>query len=206
MTLGARAFFNEFLTEFGREKGKTLWHKIYYQNRKWTARMLGTGVSREKGDYGIIGRIGKKFGYEIDAEWRRIDQVWSYYLPKPEKCKDQPWRNDVIIEHENDIDELEYTFFKFDEISAPLKVGIFYPEEENEITYLEKCRQVISRQVTSYPGEVYLIIFGFIDEEENEVFWHAYEIDFKGMSSNCTSDNNARRKDKVFSIDHQLRL
>jgi hypothetical protein len=180
MTLGVRAFFHKFLAQFEKEGKKTKWQDIYHQNRKWTAKMLGTGKSRKKGDHGIIGRIGKKFGYNIDPEWRHIDQVWSYYLPEPKKCEYLPWRNDVIIEHENYIKNLEYTFYKFDEISSPLKVGIFYPGEEYEKECLEKCQQMIIKQVSSYPGEVYLIIFGFLNEEEEKVYWHAYEIDFKG--------------------------
>ena len=140
--------------------------------------MLGTGPSRKKGNFGLVGRIGKKFGYEIDAEWRHIDQVWYFRLPKPETWESPPWKNDVVVEHENNIKNLEYTLFKFDEISAPLKVGIFYPREE-EKEYLDKACEIIKKQVTSYPGEVYLIIFGFLDEDEG-VYWHGYEIDFKG--------------------------
>ena len=43
----------------------------------------------------------------------------------------------------------------------------------------DKACEIIKKQVTSYPGEVYLIIFGFLDEEKG-VYWHGYEIDFKG--------------------------
>jgi hypothetical protein len=179
VTVGARAFLVEFLEEFDEEKKNTNWTKIYQNNAKWTAKMLGTGRSRKRGDYGLIGRIGEKFGYEIQSEWRRIDQVWYYYLPKPKKCVEAPWRNDVVIEHENYIENLEYTFYKFDEISAPLKIGIFYAGEEEE-SCLERCREMVLKQVSSYPGEVYLIIFGFLDDEIDEVGWHAYEIDFKG--------------------------
>jgi len=178
MTLGCRAFFCEFLAEFEKENRNTKWEKIYDKNRIWTAKMLGTGKSREKGNYGLLGRIGKRFGYEIDPEWRHIDQVWYYHLPKPKTWQNPPWKNDVLVEHENDIDNLEYTLFKFDEISSPLKVGIFYPGKDEE-EYLEKAAEIIKKQVTSYPGEVYLIVFGFL-EEERGVYWHAYEIDFKG--------------------------
>jgi hypothetical protein len=38
---------------------------------------------------------------------------------------------------------------------------------------------MILKQVSSYPGGVYLIIFGFLNEEKG-VYWHGYEIDFKG--------------------------
>lgn len=178
MTLGCRAFFREFLAEFDKERQKTNWEKIYDKNRVWTAKMLGTGESRRKGDYGLIGRVGKKFGYELQAEWMRIDQVWYHWLKKPEKWKERPWKTDVVIEHENYIDNLEFTIFKLREVSAPLKVGIFYPEEEEE-KYLQKCREMIMKQVSSYPGGVYLIIFGFLDEEVG-VYWLGYEIDFKG--------------------------
>lgn len=52
--------------------------------------MLGTGKSRKKGDFGLIGRIGQKFGYEIQAEWMRLDQVWYFHLPKPENWEQPP--------------------------------------------------------------------------------------------------------------------
>ena len=61
MTLGCRAFFLEFLAEFDKEKKRTKWDKIYDDNKKWTAKMLGTGPSRKKDDYGLLGRIGQKF-------------------------------------------------------------------------------------------------------------------------------------------------
>ena len=64
-------------------------------------------------------------------------------------------------------------------MSAPLKVGIFYPGEENEEEFLKKCPEMILKQVSAYPGVVYLIIFGFLDEEKG-VYWHRCEIDFKG--------------------------
>lgn len=179
MTLGCRAFFLEFLAEFRKVKKKTRWVKIYEEDKIWTAKMLGTGPSRKKGDFGLIGRVGQKFGYNIQAEWRRIDQVWFHWLPKPKGWKEPPWKNDVVVEHENNIDRLEYTFFKFEEISAPLKVGIFYTNDEDEEKFLQKCREMILKQVSSYPGGVYLIIFGFC-EEDKRVYWHGYEIDFKG--------------------------
>ena len=179
MTLGCRAFFREFLAEFRREGRKTNWEKIYDENRIWTGKLLGTAKSRKEGDFGLIGRIGKKFGYEIEAEWMRLDQVWFYYLPKPKDWKQEPWKTDVVIEHENDIKNLEYTIFKLGEVAVPLKVGIFYPGKEREEECLKKCRDMILKQVTSYPGGVYLIIFGFCDDKKG-VYWHGYEIDFKG--------------------------
>ena len=177
MTLGCRAFLREFLLEFERDRDE--WNKIYESNPKWTAKMLGTRDSRSKGDFGLLGEIGQRFGYEIGAEWRRIDQVWFYHLPKPENWKQRPWRNDVVVEHENNVGNLEYTFVKFEEISAPLKVGIFYPGKEEEEQALQKVQQMVRKQVSYYPGEVYLVIFGFCDKERG-TYWHAYEIDFKG--------------------------
>lgn len=179
MTLGSRALFLEFLKEFDEEKKRTNWESLYEKSPEWTAKMLGTSKSREKKDYGLLGRIGQKFGYEIDPEWRRIDQVWYISLPKLKKGRDTPWRDEVIIEHENFAERLEYTFFKFNEISAPLKVGIFFPGKENEEASLERCREMILTQVSYFPGETYLIIFGFQDKKTG-IYWHAYEIDFKG--------------------------
>lgn len=179
MTLGSRAFFIEFLNQLESEKKKISWEKIFEKDKRWTAKMLGTGKSREKGDYGLLGRVAQKFGYTVEAEWRHIDQVWYYWLPKPKGWRKQPWKNNVAVEHENNIRRLEYTLFKFEEISIPLKVGIFYPPEENEDKYLAITREMILKQVSSYPGGVHLIIFGFCDEESG-VYWRAYEIDFKG--------------------------
>lgn len=179
MTLSCRAFFFEFLAEFDKEKKNTDWEKLWQKPSQWTSKMLGTRKSRLKGDFGLVGRIGQKFRYEIEAEWRRIDQIWYDYLPKPETWKEEPWKNDVLVEHENEISNLEYTLFKCEEISVPFKVGIFYPEENEEESSLKKSCEIISKQVSSYPGGVYLIIFGFLDQEKR-VYWHGYEIDFKG--------------------------
>jgi len=180
LTLGCRAFFFEFLSEFDKEKKRTDWEKLFCGSPgKWTGKMLGTRKSRRNGDYGVIGRIGKKFGYEIEAEWRRIDQIWYHYLPRPETWKETPWKIDVLIEHENYIENLDYTLFKFEEISVPMKVGIFYPESEDEEQSLRKSCEIISKQISSYPGAVHLIIFGFL-EEGKRVYWHGYEIDVKG--------------------------
>lgn len=178
MTLGCRAFFHEFLAEFNRENRKTKLAKIFEDDTKWTAKMLGTGPSRKKGDYGLVGRIGQKFGYEIDPEWSHVDQVWYFDLPSPKNWEYTPWKNDVLVEYENNIKKLEYTILKFGEISAPLKVGIFYPRE-NDKKHLERVCEIIRKHVTSYPGETYLIIFGFLEEDKG-FYWHGYEIDFKG--------------------------
>ena len=178
MTLGCRAFFSEFLDEFEEEKKRTNWDKVWDKNKIWTAKMPGTGASRKKKDYGLIGRVGQKFGYMIQAEWMRIDQVWYLWLPEREGWEQRPWKTEVVVEHENDINNFEYTIFKLGEVSAPLKVGIFYPGEY-EKEYLEKAREIIKKQVTSYPGEMYLIIFGFQGKNKG-VYWHGYEIDFKG--------------------------
>ena len=168
-----------FFKEFTKEKKRTNLKKIWYQSKKWTAIMLGTGKTREKGDYGLIGRIGQKFGYEIQSEWLRIDQVWYYLLNEPESTEPPLWRTDVAIEHENNPENIEYTIQKMGEISVSLKVGIFYPEKDEEAHILNRISEIISKQVTSYPGYTYLIIFGFLDEEKG-IYWHAYEIDYKG--------------------------
>lgn len=177
MTLCSRAFSLEFLSEFENEKSE--WEKIWTSNRTWNARMLGTGKSRKKGDFGLLGRIGKKFGYDIQAEWMRFDQVWYYYSLIEEAWIDLPWKTDVIIEHENNFQKFEYTLYKFEEASAPLKVGIFYPNDEIEEEALQQASKIINKQIIAYPGGVYLLIFGFINEK-GEIYWHTYEIDFKG--------------------------
>jgi len=185
LTLGGRAFVKEFLEEFANYEKQRPWRPIWMKDREWTKQMLGNSKSRKKGDFGLIGKIGKKFGYEVVAEWRRIDQVWYYYLPKLEKCKELPWKLDVIVEHENEIDNLEYTFYKLGEIISPLKVGIFYPDMEKEQATLDKCIEMITKSVTSVTGESYLIIFGFLTKK-NTVEWRAHEIDFKGNTSKIT--------------------
>ncbi|MGA3110471.1 MAG: hypothetical protein ABSE15_00380 [Candidatus Bathyarchaeia archaeon] len=185
MTLGGRAFIKEFLEEFANYEKQRPWLPIWDKSGEWTKDMLGDSVSRKKNNYGLIGKIGKTFGYGVDAEWRRIDQVWYYYLPKLEQCKELPWKLDVIIEHENDINNLEYTFYKLGEIISPLKVGIFYPDKGKEQATIEKCIELITKSVTSVTGESYLIIFGFLTKK-NTVEWRAHEIDFKGNTSKIT--------------------
>lgn len=179
MTLGCRSFLREFLAEFENDKSKTNWEKIWNKNNIWNGKMLGTGKSRENNDYGLLGRIGQKNKYEVQAEWMRFDQTWYYLCYPGESWIEQPWKIDVIIEHENNFQRFEYTLFKFEGASAPLKVGIFYPDEEVEYEVLVRASQIIQKQVIAYPGGVYLLIFGFLDDEKG-ICWRAYEIDFKG--------------------------
>ena len=179
MTLGCRYFFREFLAEFENEKSKTNWEKIWNKNRIWTEKMLGTGKSRKNNDYGLLGRIGQKNKYEVQAEWMKFDQTWYYLYYRGEPWLEIPWKVDVIIEHENHFQKFEYTLLKFEGVSAPLKVGIFYPDEEVEYEVLEKASQIIQKQIIAYPGGVYMLIFGFFDDEKG-IYWRAYEIDFKG--------------------------
>lgn len=48
MTLGSRAFFIEFLNQLESEKKKISWEKIFAKDKRWTAKMLGTGKSKRK--------------------------------------------------------------------------------------------------------------------------------------------------------------
>jgi len=105
--------------------------------------MLGTSSSRKKGDFGLLGEIGKKFGYKIQAEWMKIDQVWYYYLPKPQGWMQTPWKTDVVIEHENDPSNIEYVINKLIEVCAPLKICFFYPGEEDEDDALYRISEII---------------------------------------------------------------
>jgi len=179
MTLGGRAFFYEFIAEFNKEGKKTNWEKLWDDPAKWTKEMLGTAASRKKDDYGLLGRLGKRFQYQIEAEWRRIDQIWYHYLPKPETWESAPYRIDVAVEHENQIGNLEFTLFKFEELSIPLKICIFYLSMQDEKAVLRKSSEIISKQISSYPGGLYLMIFGLQDPKSG-IYWHAYEIDSKG--------------------------
>ena len=182
MTLGCRSFFHEFVSEFENEKLHTNWEEIWPENNIWTGKMLGTGESRKNNDFGLLGRIGQKYKYEVQAEWMRFDQIWYYLYFQEEGLIETPWKMDVIIEHENYFQRFEYTLLKFEGASAPLKVGIFYPDEETEYEVLEKASKIIKKQIISYPGGVYLLIFGFNNEEKG-IYWHAHEIDFKGNIS-----------------------
>lgn len=179
MTLGCRSFFYEFIGLVNHENKDGRLAKIYHKWTEWTTLMLGNRQSRDNDDYGLIGRVGQKYHYETEPEWRDIDQVWSVLLPKPLILLESPWKLDVLVEHENDIKRLEYTLFKFLEIDAPLKIGIFYPADYEEDS-LEKCREIIKNQVPLIPSNQYLIIFGFLNETSNQIIWHGYEIDFRG--------------------------
>lgn len=180
MTLAARMLYYEFINEFKKVGKNNDWVAFWNKNTEWTAKMLGTGESRKNGDFGLLGKIGQKYGYDIYAEWKDIDQIWSNFLSKPSNWNHAPWINDVIIEHENNINKFEYTILKFTEFSAPLKVGIFYPDDD-ENKYLDISKEIIKYYVSTYPGEIYLLIFGYL-ENEKIIIWKAHEIDWKGNS------------------------
>ena len=179
MTLGSRAFVRGFITEFEKSKDITDWEGLWEDGTAWTNKMLGTSSSRRENDFGIIGSVGQGFGYQIQAEWMRIDQVWYNDLLERDDWDFIPWKTDVVIEHENNIDKLVRTLLKLGEISAPLKVGVFYPEPEKEDEYISTGSEIIEKQPVPYPGGVYLLIFGILDEEKG-IIWHPYEIDWKG--------------------------
>ncbi|MFX1563179.1 MAG: hypothetical protein ACFFDP_07715 [Promethearchaeota archaeon] len=179
--LGSRAFFSSFITKFEHDESKRSWLDI--PDGEWTNRMLGTAKSRKKKDFGLIGSIGQELGYIIQSEWMRIDQVWYIILPKPKGWKRDPWRTEVAIEHENhpSIGYFEYTLHKLEELAVPLKIAFFYPGDQAE-EWLHRAEVIIPKQIKGVLGGVYLLVFGFLNEEETGHRWEAYEIDTKGTT------------------------
>lgn len=178
MTLGSRSFFYDLVKETRnavRKVGK------FYDLKKpeKTRMMLGDGDSRKNEDFGLIGRIGQRYGYQIQAEWMRIDQVWYYDINENDEWNFLPWVTDAIIEHENNIDDFIRTIVKLTEYSAPIKIAIFYPKRDDEEKWVGIASEIISKRQVSYPGESYLLVFGLYDKKKN-LYWNAHEINWQG--------------------------
>ena len=167
MILVSKIIFRDFLNEFKKRGRRVDWKELYDDAKGYTREMVGDSKSREQGDYGLWGVLGKKYDYEIQAEWMRIDQIWYYYLKKPTGWKEKPWQTDVAIEHENYYANIEYTLWKIGEFLANLKICIFYPDRDKKDKDLKKIGEIISQR-SNFPNERYLIIFGF---KEKDVFW-----------------------------------
>jgi len=179
MTFGSRAFFEDFLNEFEEDKKNTNWVDLFEKKKERTEKMLGTSDSRKKGDYGLLGKIGKKYGYTRECEWLKVDLNFHNDMEDEEFLGFIPWKTDVLIEHENNPTNYVRTLLKLGETSTPLKIVFFYPKVEEENEFIETGRRIIKNLPVSYPGGVYLLVFGFCDDKKG-VYWKAYEIDWKG--------------------------
>jgi hypothetical protein len=164
MATSAKKVFRKFLKEF--EKSKVDWEKIYNKNREWTRHMIGNNRSREKGDFGILGAIGKREGYKIQAEWMHFDQAWYYTYRDTKISGIKPWRTDVVIEHENDHRYIPYCCIKLAESKAPLKILIAYPGKKKK-RYIEEIKHIVSKRRQG--DEKYLVIFGQLADKK--VVW-----------------------------------
>lgn len=174
MSLAGRVIFQEFLKKF--HKSKLKWDDL---PSLWTKKMLGSGSSRKKGDFGILGRIGQKYGFEVQAEWMRIDQIWYSQLDLGKDVR-KGWWTEVAIEHENkqDLDGIIYLLNKLIEFKARLKLGICYPEDEMQA--LEGISKTLAGTPFSLENERYLFLFGRLGENDQQVLFNAWEFDSRG--------------------------
>lgn len=148
--------------------------------------MLGDGPSRNTSDdYGILGCLGKKLGYKIQAEYLRVDQIW-YTSPSHDSSD---WRIDAFIEHENDCRRLLETVRKLLQIGNGLKVIITYQYENKISDEIMSVQKLISERFDNPVGSPIIIVFGTSDNECSYVNWEAHEFDSIGRVSSVSFSN-----------------
>lgn len=173
LSLDCRVIFAEFLSEF--QKSKLKWGQ---PRSTWTEKMLGSKKSRKKEDYGIFGKIGKKYGYELQAEWMRIDQVWYNQIDLEEGIR--VWWDEVGVEHHNgrSLKSILYVIYKLAEFKARLKIGVFYPKDDVG-SVLEQISKVIQKTPVRTENERHLIILGR-PKRRGVVKFDAWEFNTRG--------------------------
>ncbi len=157
----------------------------------WTDFMVGSG----SGSFGLLGEMGKSFGYKLEREQYDIDQIWLYRAPKrflrrktlqrTHKIVVGPFRwLFVLIEHELGIARWSKSLDKMFPLNAPLKVLITYPPRPHMGTYysgktvLRSAEQFLHVRESRNCG-TYLIGFGPAwppgrTIEEREWRWHKW--------------------------------
>jgi hypothetical protein len=180
MSVQSRAFLKLFSDEtraalVDPKETPRKWHSC----PEWSAIMLGSGGTRKTPlrDFGVLGRIGRSLGYELQAEYLRVDQIW--YTVNPEDAGD--WRIEAFLEHENNFKRLPETVRKLLELGAGLKVAITYPPAATKGDLLAAIARLIKDRHGTPPDSRVTVIFGFIEGET--VFWEAHELDGMGRIS-----------------------
>jgi hypothetical protein len=156
---------------------------------EWSTLMLGSSETRKSAarDFGIIGRVGRSLGYELQAEYLRVDQIW--YTINPDAPED--WRIEAFLEHENNHKRLAETVRKLLELGAGLKVAITYPPVASKAELLSTVSRLIKERHGTPPDSRLTVIFGFLDGEHSIVSWEAHELDGMGRISGGTIEKTA---------------
>jgi len=175
MSLDTRAVFAVFVDEV---KGSGLrWDE---RGSVKTRKMMGDKKSRKKGDFGVFGRIGTKYGYKVQAEWARLDQVWYDEVKLDEDTPLEWWWCEAAIEHENsqDLYDILYSVVKLTEFKARLKIGVYYPRDDFNKA-LDEMSRFISRSISPSESERYLILLGSV-KDNSSVEYSAWQFDCRG--------------------------
>jgi hypothetical protein len=156
---------------------------------EWSTFMLGSGETRKSAarDFGVIGRIGRSLGYELQAEYLRVDQIW--YTLNPDAAED--WRIEAFLKHENKYKHLPETVRKLLELGAGLKVAITYPPIASKAELLAKVSRLIRERHGMPPDSCLTVIFGFLDGAQSIVSWEAHEFDGMGRVSGGAIEKTA---------------
>ena len=140
----------------------------------WSTLMLGSAQTRTAGDFGILGRMGRNLGYEVQAEYFRVDQIWYSAL----ESTPNDWLIEAFIEHENEIARAEETIRKLLQLGAGFKVLISYPMAKSPSKVLDEIARLVRTRHSTPADTRLLTVFGFL--ENRAVKWQAHEIDGMG--------------------------
>ena len=185
-TMTPKNVFRKFKEVF---KTSGLFAENWENNKLWTKKMIGNGKTREKGDYGIFGKIAENFGFypeerrkdkktdfHVERGWLTSDQLWSIVKKK------QIWELEAAIEHENSPswDKVCYALAKLADIKVKLKILVGYPNHEKEWRkLLNQISKVLREKPLKNKEEKYLIIFG--REESNKIEFEAWMFNYLGV-------------------------
>jgi hypothetical protein len=189
MSIQSRAFLKLFRDEVQSalaESGNFM--RLWNSARDWTGLMLGTGTSRASAGFGVLGNIGRNLGYQLQAEYLRVDQIW--YTTSPETPND--WRIEAFIEHENDVGRLPETIRKLLELGPGFKVAIVYPDPSEKKDALAEITRLIENRYGTPADSRVSVVFGFLDEGKAGVLWEAFEFDGVGRVSVAAVQKQSR--------------
>jgi len=131
--------------------------------KAWTTFMIGNGASREKGDFGILGRCAQG-EYRVSAEELRVDQTWWRFKTGIEnRDYSDEWQYFVAIENENEPDRIIFTLSKLRHLNIPLKVVVSYPKKKDIPSLERKINEIIASDCTDADRNTYLFAFGPYD-------------------------------------------
>lgn len=152
---------------------------------RWTEFMLGSPSTRAGGRFGVLGQVGRSVGYQIQAEYLRVDQIW--YDSPPSSPDD--WLIEAFVEHENDVRRVPETIRKILQLGPGLKVLVTYPESVPAETLVTRVSELIRKRYGTPPDSRLLLVLGRLASPLP--LWRAHEFDGLGRESGMPEGNVA---------------